>query len=283
MVLQRAGNDFRRRGRTGIDQHDDGQARSDIATEDRFRIVSDVLAPRTAALRNDASLGQEQVRQGNRLVKRTTGIRAQIEHQTGNPPAGFALERLPGREHVATDIARELIDHDVADVALVQLPGNRFELDHAAGHIEIEGFVASRAEYCQLDRRAFASAHLRHRFVESLADDQPTVEMGDEVTRLDAHLVGRAPPEGRDHLDCAIFGHDRQAETRIIAVDHRFEPLQIAAVEIPRVRIERGQHAVDHATHERLVLDRFDVTGLDALIDRQHLGELRPGAAFDLC
>ena len=170
----------------------------------------------------------------------------------------------------------------MADIAAFELPGDGLELDHAARYGHIERLVASWAEHRQPDGGAFTSAHLRHGFIQATADDQLAIEMRDEIACLQAGLVGRAAAEGRDDLDRAIFHHDRQAETGIIAVDHGLESLEIAAVQIARMRIERGQHPVDHAAHQLVVIDLVDVTRLDALVDRHHLGELRTRPAFDL-
>ena len=61
MILQRAGDDFGSRSRTGIDQHDDGQTLGNIAAEDRFRIVGNVFAPRPAALGDDTAIAEEEI------------------------------------------------------------------------------------------------------------------------------------------------------------------------------------------------------------------------------
>jgi hypothetical protein len=106
--------------------------------------------------------------------------------------------------------------------------------------------------------------------------------MRDEIARLDPGFVRRAAAEGRDDLDRPVLHDHRQAEARIIAVDHGFEPVQIGPVEIGRMRIKRGQHPIDHAVDQRLIVDFLDIACLDPLIDRENLGKFRSRAPFDL-
>ncbi len=170
----------------------------------------------------------------------------------------------------------------MADITILKLPGDRLELDHAAGHRHIERFIPTGPEYRQLDRRTFGTAHLRHCLIEGLANDELAIEMSDVVARLETGPVGGAAAERRNDLHGTIVLDNGKSEAGIITVDHCFEALEIAAVEIAGVRIERGQHAIDHAANEHVVFDRLHITGLDALIDRQNLGEFGTGTAIDL-
>ena len=47
---------------------------------------------------------------------------------------------------------------------------------------------------------------------------------------------------------------------------------EAGAVEIGGMRIELGEHAVDRAADQLLVVDRLDVVGLDQLVDREQPG-----------
>ena len=257
-------------------------AAGDVAAEHGFGVIGDILAAGAATLRDDAAFGEEEIGQRDRFVERAAGVGAQIEHQPVDPAGGFRFHFFPRCKDIAADIAGKFIDHDLADIALMQFPGDRFEFDHAALHRKIEGFVAARTEDGELDRGTLAASHLRDRFIELLPHDQPPIEMGDEIAGLDPRNIGRAAAERRDHLHRAVFRHDGEAQARIIAVDHRFEPLQIAAVEIARMRIERGQHAIDHAAHQRFIVDRVDIARLDPLVDPEDLREFGPRAAIDL-
>nr|WP_243657372.1 hypothetical protein [Parafrankia sp. BMG5.11] len=48
------------------------------------------------------------------------------------------------------------------------------------------------------------------------------------------------------------------------------------------MRVEAGQHAVDRAANQLVVIDRLDIARLDPLVDCEQLGKLRPGTAIDL-
>ena len=281
MVLQRASHDLAGRSRPGVYQDDDRQAFGDIAPEDRLGLVTDRFAACPAALRHDLAVGQEEVGQCHCLVERSARVGTQVEHETGQAARCLLLQVLPRGEDVAADIAGEFIDHYMADRAVLDLPGNRLELDQAARHIEVEGLVAAGTKHGEADRGAGLAAHAGNRFVEFEAVDQFAIEMGNVVARLDAGFVGRTAAEGRDDLNRAIFADNRQAETGIIAVDHRFEPLEVRSVEIAGMRVQRGQHTVDRAVDQDIVLDRLDITCLDALVDREQLAEFGPCAAFD--
>src|SRR3990167_1537159 len=74
MVLQRPGDDFRSRSRSGIDQHDNRQIAGNRSAKSHLRIIIGRFAARSAALGNDPALVEKQVRQRDRLVERTARI-----------------------------------------------------------------------------------------------------------------------------------------------------------------------------------------------------------------
>ncbi len=282
MILQRARDDLAGRGRTGIDQHDHRHVLGDLAAIDRFGVVDVSLARGTAALRDDAAFLEEEVAQRHRFVERAAGVGAQVEHQAVEAPGRLLGQRFPGGEDIGPDVARELVDHDHADVARLELVGDRLEFDQPARDRDVERLVAPGAEDRQADRGAGGSAHAGDCLVEIAPVDQFAVEMGDIVAGLEPGLHRRTAAERRDDLHRPVVHLHGQAEPGVIAVDHRFEPLQIRPVEIGGVRIEAGEHAVDRAADQRLVVDRLDVAGLDPLVGREQAREFGAGAAVDL-
>ena len=78
VVLQRAGDDFRRRGRAAVDQHDDRLAVGDVA---RARRVALRLVGVAAAGRDDLAALEEGVGDRDRLVEQAARIVAQVEHE----------------------------------------------------------------------------------------------------------------------------------------------------------------------------------------------------------
>ena len=108
------------------------------------------------------------------------------------------------------------------------------------------------------------------------------VELDDEVAGLDARAVGGRVLDGADHLDEAVFHADFDAEPAELALGADLQLLERFGVEVGRVRIQAGQHAVDGFGDQLLVVDRLDVVALDAAEDlgegTQFLDRQRPGS-----
>ena len=89
--------------------------------------------------------------------------------------------------------------------------------------------------------------------------------MGDIVAGLDPGAVGRRILGRGDDLDRSILLRDRQAEPAVIAVGggpHRFE---VGRFEIRGMRVERGEHSVDRALDQHMIVDLVDIIGADPL------------------
>src|SRR5204863_8776392 len=78
VVLQRPGDDFRRRRRTAVDQEDHWLALGEVA---RPRVEALGFLGIAAAGRDDLTLVEEGVRDRNRLVEQAAGIVAQINDE----------------------------------------------------------------------------------------------------------------------------------------------------------------------------------------------------------
>ena len=98
--------------------------------------------------------------------------------------------------------------------------------------------------------------------------------MRDIVTRLDPGLVGWRVFGRRNHLNRFVLKRNRQAKPAIFAVDLRLQIAEIRFVQKPAMRIEAGEHALDRAFHQLLVLDLVDIARLDLFVDCQKLFKL---------
>ena len=117
--------------------------------------------------------------------------------------------------------------------------------------------------------RARRAAHLVDRFVEVEAVKQFAVDVGDIVAGLDPGLVGGRVLGRGDNLDRAVLDGDRQADPAVIAVRGGLQLAVVAALHVGAVRVERGQHAVDGALDQGVVVDRVDV-GRAHLVEHVH-------------
>ena len=204
-----------------------------------------------------------------------------VTHELKDGNVGYISVNEFSRD-VGADVAAELVDRDVADVAVLQLMGHRLELDDATRDGDVERRVATGTDDRQTDRTAGGPAHLRHGVIELEPVDQLAVDVADVVARLDPGLVRGAALERRHDFHHS-FGHlHRDAEALVVAVDHRRQPLEAGAFEIGGVRVERGEHAVDRAANQRLVVDRLDIARLDPLVGGEELGEFGRDRAVDL-
>ena len=107
------------------------------------------------------------------------------------------------------------------------------------------------------------AAHLLDRLVERQAHDRLAVERGDEVARLQAGFGGGRAVHRRHHLDQAVFHRDFDAKAAELALGLDLHVAEVFLVQVARMRIERGQHAVDRGLDQLLVVRRLDVVVAD--------------------
>ena len=84
------------------------------------------------------------------------------------------------------------------------------------------------------------------------------VDRGDDVARQDAGLGGRRVVDRRDDLDEAVLLGDLDAEAAELALGLDLHVLERLGVHVARMRVERGEHAVD---------GRLDQLGFVGLLD----------------
>ena len=73
------------------------------------------------------------------------------------------------------------------------------------------------------------------------------VDLGDHVAGHDAGFGGGRVVDRRDHLDEAVLHRDLDAEPAELAVGGLLHVAPALLVHVARMRIERGDHAVDRA------------------------------------
>ena len=110
-------------------------------------------------------------------------------------------------------------------------------------------------------------AHALDRLGQAEALDRLAVEVGDQIARLESGAIGRRVVDRRDHFHEAAFHGDLDAEPAELAAGLHLHVAEALGIEIARMRIERGQHAVDRGFDQLLVADFLDVVGSHALED----------------
>ena len=82
MILQRTSDDFGRRRRTGINQHNHGQTASSIARHSAFGPVTLRIALIATALGHDFTAVEEGIGHGHRLIQYPARVGPQIKNIT---------------------------------------------------------------------------------------------------------------------------------------------------------------------------------------------------------
>ena len=96
------------------------------------------------------------------------------------------------------------------------------------------------------------------------------VEMGDEVAGLEAGIGGRRVVDRRHDLDQAVLHRHLDAEPAELAAGLHLHVVEVLGIQVVRVRVERGQHAVDRALDQRVVGDVVDIVRAHQL---EHVAE----------
>ena len=285
MVLQRAGDDLGRRGRPAVDQDDDGKPVGDVA---RLGVEALGLVGPARPRRDHLAAIEEGVRHLDRLIEQPARVVAEIENQALDVVADLVLHFLHGALDAGRSLLAERGDANIADVAL-GARAHRLDLDHRArdGHVErLAPGAPDGEDEVGVDR----PPHALDRLGEAEALDRLAVEVGDQVARLEPGAIGRRVVDRRDHLDQAAFHGDLDAEPAELAPGLHLHVAEALGVEVARMGIERGQHAVDRRFDQRLVAHVLDVVRAHAL---EHVAEqielaigfrrvgLRPGVKGD--
>ena len=110
--------------------------------------------------------------------------------------------------------------------------------------------------------------------VDGLLERQPlnlvVVDLGDQVAGQDAGLGRRRVVHRRHDLDQAVLHRDLDAEPAELAVGRLLHVLPGLVIHVTRMRVQRGDHAVDGAFDQLAVVGLLDIVGPDPL---EHLAE----------
>ena len=132
---------------------------------------------------------------------------------------------------------------------------HRLHADAVARQLLLEGLLALALDG-EHDVGADLAAHLVDGLVQRHALDFGAVDLGDQVVGHDAGALGGRIVDGRDHLDHAVLHRHFDAEPAEFAAGLDAHVLELLLVHVARMRIERGQHAVDRR------LDHLALVGL---------------------
>jgi hypothetical protein len=275
-VLERAGDDLRRRRRATVLQHDE---RTVLGAGGLGALLLALLA-RLAHGGDDGALGEEQVGHADRLVEQTAGVAAQVEH----PRARALLLQLGdlGLEILA-GLVGELVDLEVADVALEQPAADARDPDHVARDRQHQWRVDAHALDGDDDLGVGVAAQPVHRLGQVQVLGRVVVDLDDVVARLHAGLgggrLGRDQVQDRQRLlaGLLVLAHaDGDADAAELAGGADVHLARRLGIEQHAVGIERAQHAVHRRVFDlHRVGGRVDV-GLHEAEDRLQLRRQPP-------
>ena len=272
MVLQCAGDDFGRAGRTAVDEDDHRLALGQIA---RFRVPAVVVLRIAAAGADDLARIQERVADIDRLVQQPAGVVAQVKDEARDvvDPARVRDRlvdlRLERRERLVVEGGHAQHNRVAFGAGL-----DRLQLDRVADDLDVERLGLAFAQQGDRDLGPDRAAHLVHRVVQRQAHQGFAVHMGDEVARLDARLRGGRVVDRRDDLDEPVFLPDLDPQAAKGAARLGLQVLVVGGGDKTRMRVERGQHPVDRGLDQGLVVHLFDILAADLFKDAAEQVEL---------
>ena len=194
---------------------------------------------------DDLAAIEERVRHHDGLVEQPAGVVAQVDDEARElVGADIRGQLVDAAAQALVGLLVELRDAQNADVAFD--PGaHRTDLDHLAGELDLERLLGLLALDLERHRRIDRAAHL----VDGLVEVEPlnllAVDLGDDVVGEDARPRGRRIVDRRDDLDEAVLHRDLDAEAAEFAAGLDLHVAEALGVHVARMRIERGQHAVD--------------------------------------
>ena len=158
---------------------------------------------------------------------------------------------------------------DIADVVFAARL-DRVDADDVADDLDLERVLDALAHDRQRDRGVDGTAHLLDRLLQCQAVDRLVIQMRDEVVGLDAGAGRRGVVDRRDDLDDAALHRHLDAKAAEFAAGLHLHVLEVLAVEIGGMGIERREHAVDGTLDQLLVVGLFDIVGAHAF---EHVAE----------
>src|SRR6202034_3694960 len=158
VVLQRAGDDLRRRSRTAVDENDHRLALGHVA---RPRIEALRLLRVAPARRHDLALVEEGVGDRDRLIEQAARVVAQIDDVALDlVGAELAAEIIDRLLQAVGGLLVELRDAYIPDVIAFGVRTHRFHANDVAHDRQIDRLVGAFAHDGELDLGVHRPAHL---------------------------------------------------------------------------------------------------------------------------
>ena len=205
----------------------------------------------------DLAALQEVIDHLDRLFQQPARVVAQIEHQALHLAVDFGAELLHRPFDPAQRLLAEGDDADIADIPFGARP-HGLDLDHRAGDGDLER-LAVGAAHGEQDVGVGRTAHALDGLGEREPQHRFVVEMGDQVAGLQARAMGRRVVDRRDHLDEPVLHRDLDPEPADLAAALDLHFAEILGVQVARMRVERGQHAVDRGLDQLFVAHIRDI------------------------
>jgi hypothetical protein len=157
-------------------------------------------------------------------------------------------------------------DAQIGDVRAFEAAADRLDFHDRPGQRHLERLLVAALDG-ELDAGIDGTAHLVDRLGEREAHDRLAVKLDDEVAGLDPGARRRGVVDRRHHLYEAVLHGDFDAEAAEFAAGLHLHLVEALGVEIARVRVEGGEHAVDGILHQLLVGHLLDIVGADLFED----------------
>ena len=147
---------------------------------------------------------------------------------------------------------------------------HRLDVDEVANDGEILDVLLGAADDLELHRRIDRAAHLLDRLIERQPLRGRIVDRRDDVAREHARLGGRRIVDRRHDLEEAVFLRHFDAKAAELALRLDLHVAERFGVHVARMRIERGQHAVDRGLDHFRFVRLLDIVVADLV---EHVAE----------
>ena len=213
---------------------------------------------------------QEGAGHGRYRVELVAGFVAQIQYQPLEGSAVSLLKVLDGAHPGLTAVLLERGDPDMAVTRFHQLVLDALDINNGPCDAEHAGLVLALAHDGEDDVRARFTAPTLDGVLDVHALHVRVVQLDDEIAALDAGLESWSVLDGGDHLNEAVrLGH-LDAHAAEFTLRPHLQVLERVRIQIGRMGVEAGEHAVDGVGDELLAINRLNVVALEIA---EHLAE----------
>ncbi len=212
MILKRARDDLRCRGRALIDQYDDWNAFDGIGARG---IESQIRIGHTAGRVDDQSVLDEYVRDLDGGLQDAARVVTKVHNEAQQ--FAFCGQFVEGLHHFFAGAALELRNPNVPVTLFQRAVANARHLNHFTNDRHLLRLRDAFAQNRQLDFTAGLATHRLDRLAERHAFHRFVVELDDQVARLDAGSLGGRIVHGADDLDETVFHAHFQSQSAVVA------------------------------------------------------------------